>query len=130
MDTTEYQKQYREKNKEKLKQWRLKNKEKIKEYNEKNKEKINESKMKYKKTEKGKKSLRISRWKHYGIIFHDFDLLYEMYLQTTHCDNCNCLLTYDRYTTTTTKCVDHDHSITDDENVRNILCHCCNSKRR
>jgi len=117
MGKKEYQKKY-------MKEYRKKNKEKIEEYREKHKEEAK----KYNQTEKGKKSHRISRWKHWGIIFHDWDLLYEIYLQTTNCDNCNCLLTYDKRTTKTTKCVDHDHSITDDNNVRNILCNCCNVK--
>ena len=85
---------------------------------------------KYKNTNARKKTYRVYQWKKQGIIFFDYDLLHDIYLQTTHCDNCNCLLTYDRYTTNTTKCVDHDHSITDDNNVRNILCNCCNIKRR
>jgi hypothetical protein len=76
------------------------------------------------------KPSRIHKWKSRGVIFHDWDLLYEIYLQTTHCDECKCLLTYDRYMRNTTKCLDHDHTITDDNNVRNILCHCCNNKRR
>ena len=120
-------KEYYLKNKEKIKQkqkeWYLKNKEKIQE-NRKEYEK------KYRQTEQGKKTQRISKWKHQGIIFHDYDLLYEIFLQTTHCDECKCLLTYDKRTTKTTKCLDHDHTITDDNNVRNILCHCCNASRR
>ena len=99
-----------------------------KEYDLKNKEKIKEYKKEYYQTHK--KNYRISKWKSQGIIFHDFDLLYEMYLQTTHCDECNCLLTYDKTTTKTTKCVDHDHSITDNDNFRNILCNSCNAVRK
>ncbi len=100
-----------------------------KQYRIKHKEKIKEQRKKYDKTEQGKKTNRIASWKYLGIIFHDWDLLYQIYLQTTHCDNCNCLFTYDRYTTKTTKCVDHDHLITDDNNVRTILCHVCNVER-
>ena len=124
-------KKYREKNKntlkEKKKKYYDKNKEQIiqssKEYYEKNKEKRKE----YRQTEQGKKSRRIVNWKRQEIIFHDWDLLNEIYLQTTHCDECNCLLNTNTYTR---KCVDHDHSITNDDNVRNILCHICNIKRR
>ena len=101
----------------------------FKEYREKNKEKIIQQQQEYRQTGKYKKTQRIAKWKRRGIIFHDYNLLYEIYLQTTNCDNCKCLLTYDRYTTETTKCVDHDHTITDDENVRNILCNSCNIKR-
>jgi len=117
-----YMKEYRKKNKEKIKEY---NKEYQKEYVLKNKQKKIEYDKKYRKTEKSKKSSRIASWKHWGIIFHDWDLLYEIYLQTTNCDNCNCLL---NQCEKSRKCVDHDHSITDDNNVRNILCNCCNVK--
>tara|TARA_R110002096_G_scaffold127750_3_gene275730 strand:- start:30 stop:335 length:306 start_codon:yes stop_codon:yes gene_type:complete len=80
----------------------------------------------YRQTEQGKKTDRISDWKRQGIIFHDFDLLHDMYLQTTHCDVCKCLL---NQCGKSRKCVDHDHDITDDDNVRNILCNSCNRKR-
>jgi len=100
MDRKQYDKKYREKHKEKIK--------------------------KYRQTEKYKKSDRISDWKRQGILFHDFHLLHDIYLQTTHCDGCNCLL---NQCGKSRKCVDHDHDITDDNNVRNILCHSCNVKR-
>tara|TARA_R110002096_G_C14004744_1_gene668358 strand:- start:1 stop:426 length:426 start_codon:yes stop_codon:yes gene_type:complete len=73
------------------------------------------------------KSRRIKDWDYQGIIFHDMDLLHDIYEQTTHCDNCDVFLQglgNDR------KCLDHDHSITDDENVRNVLCSRCNLTRR
>jgi hypothetical protein len=72
----------------------------------------------------------ISKWKLRGIISNDYDKLYEKVLNTTNCEECNCILTEDKRTTSTTRCLDHDHSITDKENVRNILCHSCNTKRR
>ena len=55
------------------------------------------------------------------------DGLYEHYLKTTHCDECEVELTYDKVRTTTTKCMDHCHET---GQFRNILCHSCNSKRR
>ena len=91
-----------------------------------NKEKIKESR----KTPKGKKSHRIAQWKYQGIITDDYDALYHHYLKTAYCDACKVELTYDRRTTATTKCVDHDHTITDRPNFRNILCNLCNVKRR
>ena len=106
--------------------------EKRKEYNRqyrlKNKEKISQQKKEYHKTEAGKKTHRISQWKNRGILCFDFDLLYDLFLKTTHCEFCNCELTTDRYTQSTTRCLDHDHSITDKFNIRGVLCHLCNFK--
>jgi len=143
MPYKEYQKKWYEENKDRIreqrneynKQYRLKNKEKmkgqkneyLKQYRIKNKEKISQFEKERRKTLKHKKSTRISVWKHRGVIFHDYDLLYDIYLQTTHCDECKCELNTNTYTR---KCLDHDHDITDDENVRNILCMCCNTKRK
>ena len=145
----EYHKEYREKNREKIKirqkEYDRKNKDKKKEYYEKNKEQLKEQKKEYyeenkeqiieqikeyRKTPKGKKVFRITNWKKQGIIFFDFDLLYEIYLSTTHCEFCDVELTEDRFNTSTTRCLDHDHSITDCDNVRNILCISCNSSRQ
>jgi len=119
----EYQRQYRQKNKEKRNEYSrqhyLKNKEKRKEYDRQRRQ-----------TPQRKKTMRISKWKSQGIISNDFDKLYERYLNTEKCEECNCMLTVDKRNTSTTRCLDHDHSITDRENVRNILCNACNVKRR
>ncbi len=77
-----------------------------------------------------KKSKRISRWKARGIICDDWDALYERYLSTTHCEKCDVELTGSNPRTRTSKCVDHDHSIKDRENVRGILCNACNLNDR
>ena len=114
----EYDKEYREKNKEKIKEYQ-------KEYKQKNKEQIKE----YEQTPQRKKSNRIKNWKIKGIIFFDFNLLYDIYINAEYCDLCNVKLTEDRQTTSTTRCLDHDHNINDCENVRNILCNSCNVKR-
>ena len=84
----------------------------------------------YRQTPEGKKSNKISHWKRQGIISDDWDSLYEKFINTKNCENCNVDLTVGRYSTSTTRCLDHDHSILDRENVRNILCNVCNIKRR
>ena len=98
-----------------------------KQYREKNQEKLKKQKKQYYQTEQGKKIYKINDWKRLGVIFHDYDLLYDFYINTKLCDMCHCQLDTNTYTR---KCIDHDHTITDDENVRNILCHSCNIKRR
>ena len=98
-----------------------------KEYREKNKEKAKQKEREYRQTEAGKKSARIRQWKYKGIITEDYDTLYEKYLNTKNCELCSVVLTTSRYTTKTTRCLDHDHDITDRDNVRNIVCHSCNS---
>ena len=103
-----------------------KKKEYDRQYNLNNKEQQKE----YKQSNKGVKSNRISNWKKRGIITDDYEALYDHYLQTSFCDFCRVELTYDKTTTATTKCCDHDHTITDAPNFRNILCHSCNVKRK
>lgn len=121
---SEKQKKYYEKNKERKKDYHEKNKEKIRErekvyYEEKNKE--------YRQSDKGKQNTRISRWKHSGVICDDFDALYDKYINTTNCEECNIELTVDRYCTLTTRCLDHDHTT---GLFRNVLCNRCNLSRR
>jgi len=96
---------------------------KMKEYYDKNKETI----LQQQKTPEGIKTHRIKNWKSYGLICEDVDRLYEHYLNTTQCDECDVELTTDRYNTATTKCMDHCHKTGE---FRNILCLSCNSKRK
>ena len=114
MDRKQYQKEHYEKNKEKRKeyqrQYRKNNKDKIKQYNQKS---------------HVKKTMRISQWKHNGIISDNFDGLYEKYINTEYCELCSVKLTEDKITTKTTRCLDHDHETGE---FRNILCHSCNLK--
>tara|TARA_R110002073_G_C9140405_1_gene552514 strand:+ start:40 stop:549 length:510 start_codon:yes stop_codon:yes gene_type:complete len=112
------QRLYDQKNKDKRKDYRKNHKEEIKDYNK-----------AYFQTQNGKKLNRINNWKQSGIISDDWDALYERYINTHWCDNCEVALTEDSKTTPTTRCMDHDHSITDKPNVRNVLCNACNLKR-
>jgi hypothetical protein len=69
---------------------------------------------------------KISDWKRIGVIFFDYDLLYEIYENTSHCDFCNVKL--ERGRKANSRCLDHDHYITDFCNVRNVLCMTCNKQ--
>ena len=131
----EYQKKYyqenKEKNKDKMKIYRQENKDKIKEqqkiYRQENKDKIKEKmkiyRQEYNQTDKGIKSKRISNWKTSGVVCDDYDKLYEMFINTTNCENCDILLTTDKVRTNTTKCLDHNHQT---GLFRYILCNRCN----
>ena len=79
----------------------------------------------YLQTPAGIKSNRISKWKSYGVICDDWDVLYEKYINTEFCEDCKCELTEDRYNTKTTRCLDHDHNT---GLFRNVVCNSCNAK--
>tara|TARA_R110001606_G_scaffold6183_1_gene27855 strand:- start:8 stop:514 length:507 start_codon:yes stop_codon:yes gene_type:complete len=127
-----YNKQYREKNKEKIKEYIEKNKERTKEYDkqyrEKNKEKIKE----YRQTPEAKKAKRIKHWEQQGIVPPcSWDEFHDEWEKATNCEDCDVVMTVgERYNTSTTKCPDHDHSITDGSpNFRGFVCHGCNTRR-
>ena len=96
-------------------------KEYFKQYHQKNKDKIKE----YYQTPQGKKTRRISKWKHRGVIHQNFDELYEKYINTEHCELCSVKLTEGKRTNTT-RVLDHDH---ESGEFRNIICHYCNIRR-
>ena len=129
-----YQIKHSEKIKEERRLYRIKNKKKMDELHKlwilNNKEHIKEYSKEYHKSEKGKKIYRIADWKRQGILCFDWNLLYDIFLSTNKCEICEVKQTTDRYTTKTTRCLDHDHSINDRFNVRYVLCHSCNVKLR
>ena len=98
-----------------------------KQYDQKNKEKIKKRKKEY--YQANKEDITIKHWKYQGIIFSDYHLLYDIYINTEFCDFCKVKFSEDTKRSNNTRCLDHDHSITDCENVRNILCISCNTKR-
>ena len=123
----ETDKKYYQKNKEKIKI-------KTKIYTEKNKEKISIKKKKWRENNKDAiKKYRennhnkfiISDWKRNGVKSDNYDLLYEKWINTKNCENCNVVLTTGKRVSTS-KCLDHSH-ITGE--FRNILCCACNTKR-
>ena len=154
-EKNEYNRLYQIKNRENLKLKRIKNKEHIKErnrlhylnntehkkernrlYHIKNKTKLNEQNrlyrinnpqyaIDYRKTDQGKKSNTIASWRRQGILCFDWDMLYDLFLSTTHCEFCLVELNTN---TKTTKCLDHNHDITDRFNIRGVLCLGCNFK--
>ena len=111
--------------KEYMKEYRLDHKEYFKEYRLANKEKKTEYTKEYRKTETGKKSHRISCWKQFGVISDDFNLLYEKYINTNNCEECNVELIHGNFGNNK-KCLDHCHKSGE---FRNILCCGCNTRR-
>jgi len=68
-----------------------------------------------KSTPEGLKKSIIYRWKYRGLI-GDYDLIYDIYLNNTNCQICNC-----EYSGVIRKCMDHDHK------TRLFRCICCNN---
>jgi hypothetical protein len=81
---------------------------------------------KYRATEKGKKTDTQACWRSRGLcpILNDIDAVFERWKDTKTCDLCGVELTDGNPTTSTTKCMDHDHYT---KLFRNILCSRCNS---
>ncbi len=101
-----------------------------KEYYQKNKERMKQSSSQWKRNNKEKnlRSKMITKWKLRGLICEkyfneyglscEYDKVYELWLNSTHCDKCGC-----QYTKQNKKCMDHCHTT---GAFRAIVCHRCN----
>ena len=65
------------------------------------------------------KYLTIYNWKRYGLIYDDYDELYEIYIKTMECQHCN-----KEFKDSHDRCMDHDH---DTGFFRKIICQKCNA---
>jgi len=119
-------KKWREENKERFlaytKQWRLDNPDKVKineQNRDHNKKKISTKQWALDNPDK----VKINGWKSWGIIWDDYNIIYDLYITTTNCDYCN-----KEFKDSQDRCLDHDHSINDSNNIRGFLCRVCNTK--
>jgi hypothetical protein len=113
----EYQRKYQKKVRDKMTEEQKKQKS---EYQKKYMENYQKQRDKYHKQE------TIYNWKKRNVIetwYYTFDILYDWYMKTTHCENCNIQLTNDKKRKPTTKCLHHIHETGEFEM---IVCHSCN----
>ena len=109
-------------NKRKSEKWKANNREKCLENYKKYNLEHKEEKAHYHKTnENHYKNRTISNWKRIGVIDGDYDLLFEVYDKET-----NCWICLEPFNKRINKHLDHDHHITDENNVRYICCRSCN----
>ena len=62
----------------------------------------------------------IYNWKKSGLIYDDYDALYETYIKTMQCGHCQT-----EFTKKNCRCLDHDHAT---GLFRKIVCHQCNAR--
>ena len=90
---------------------------------EEEKQRIRVKKKEYNNTENGKKCNRICTWKRLGVICEDWDALYDKYINTWNCENCDVELIEGKYGNNA-RHLDHDHET---GLFRAVLCKHCNS---
>ena len=74
----------------------------------------------YYKCQKKYKQLTMSNWRARGLIYHNIDELYEVYINTMSCQHCN-----KEFKKSNDRCLDHDHST---GIFRKIICRTCNNR--
>ena len=62
----------------------------------------------------------IYNWRRSGLIYDDYDALYETYIKTMQCGHCKT-----EFTKNNCRCMDHDHTT---GLFRKIVCNRCNNK--
>ena len=65
------------------------------------------------------KSQMIYNWKKSGLIYDDYDALYEAYIKTSDCQHCQT-----EFTKNNKRCLDHNHET---GLFRKIICNRCNT---
>mgnify|MGYP003656670575 CR=1 FL=1 len=68
---------------------------------------------------KHQKQIAIHTWKRYGLIYDDYDDLFEVYIKTLNCQHCN-----KEFKNRRDRCMDHNHET---GLFRKIVCNKCNS---
>jgi transcription elongation factor Elf1 len=66
------------------------------------------------------KRFTITNWKKRGVIYHNLDELYEVYINTMNCQHCG-----KEYKNSSDRCLDHDHET---GMFRKIVCRNCNNQ--
>jgi len=105
------------------KEYRKKNRDKIKAYNSTLERKLNKTNYGKNWRKNNIEKKRIDSWKFAGIISEDWEATYNYYINCTNCEWCEEPFNPD---IKNGKCLDHDHNINNEVNIRGVLCRDCN----